>query len=83
MKCKVYPYPYNYKLKTFPLVNSVTAYEHLDGDTFILILNQYLVMIDEGISLICQIQIKANGFIVEYFPHNFEIEERIIRYSIV
>ena len=71
MKCKVYSYPYNYKLKTFPLVNSVTAYYHLNGDTFILILNQDMVMIDTGISLMCQIQIKVNGFIVESFPRPF------------
>ena len=43
IECAVYPYSDSYKpLKQVPVVEAVTAYNHLTGETFILALVQVL-----------------------------------------
>ena len=47
--CNVYPYSDSYKpLKQVPVVEAVTAYNHLAGETFILVLAQALYLYSTG-----------------------------------
>ena len=58
--CDVYPYSNSYKpLKQVPVVEAVTAYNHLTGETFILVLAQALYLGNQQEpSLLCPNQIQ-------------------------
>jgi hypothetical protein len=68
--CNVYPYCPKYKPRTdIPVVKAVTAYDHPNGDTFILCLNQALNFGDKRPnSLLNQNQLRYNGIVVNDCP---------------
>ena len=76
MECKFYPYSSEYEPNIVPLVNSVTVYCHMYGNTYILRLNQSLVTIYEDINLLCMFQIISNGSIVKNFPSSLKRREK-------
>ena len=76
MECKFYPYSSEYEPNIVPLVNSVTVYCHMYGNTYILRLNQSLVTIDEDINLLCMFQIISNRSIVKNFPSSLKRREK-------
>ena len=83
MECKEYHCYYEYETNIVPLVNTVTDYNNPDGNTYILRVKQALGIIDEGIILMCPLQIMSNGFIVDDCTQKFETYGRRIRHSIV
>ena len=68
--CNVYPYSDSYKpLKQVPVVEAISAYNHLTGETFILVLAQALYLGDkQEPSLLCPNQMRSNGIVVDNVP---------------
>ena len=54
-----------------PLVNSITAYDQPDGNTYILRINEALGMIEQDRVLMCPFQMRANELIIGNFLHIF------------
>ena len=66
-----------------PLVNATSDYDHREGITYILRVNQAIGVLKEERILLCPFQIRANGLTVEDFSRKFESEGRSIRSSMV
>ena len=70
--CDVYPYSDSYKpLKQVPVVEAVTAYDHLTGETFILVLAQAFYLGDQQEpSLLCPNQMRSYRIVVDDVPRH-------------
>ena len=73
--CNVYPYSNSYKpLKQVPVVEAVTAYDHLAGETFILVLAQALYLGDrQEPSLLCPNQMRSYRIVVDDVPKHLSV----------
>ena len=71
MKCKLHPYPSDYDPNIVILVNAVADYDHSDGKTYILRVNQDLEMLDEDRGVLFLTQMRSNELIVEECPFSF------------
>lgn len=68
-QCTVYPYSTKYKPKVVTIAHGGTAYDHSDGKTYILDVNNGFNMINElSTSLLNPNQLRANGIVVDDTP---------------
>ena len=79
--CDVYPYSDSYKpLKQVPVVEAVTAYDHLTGETFILVLARALYLGDQQEpSLLCPNQMRSYRIVVNVVPKHVSVNCEIGR----
>ena len=70
--CEVYPYSEDYEPKIVEVVNSITAFDAPDGQTYILLFNQALDIPGQEPSLICPNQLRDNGLIVNDCPKQYD-----------
>ena len=73
--CNVYPYSSSYKpMKKEPVVEAVTAYNHLAGEMFILVLAQALYLGNQQEpSLLCLNQMRSYGIVVDDVPKHLSV----------
>ena len=73
--CDVYSYSNSYKpLKQVPVVEAITAYNHLAGETFILVLVQALYLGDkQEPSLLCLNQMRSHRIVVDDVPKHLSV----------
>ena len=68
-ECTVYPYIMTYKPRVVTIAHGGTAYDHSDGVTYILDVNNGFNMVDVlSISLLNPNQMRANGIMVDDIP---------------
>jgi hypothetical protein len=68
-QCTVYPYSTSYKPKTVTVAHGGTAYDHPDGQTYILDVNNGFNMTTElNTSLLNPNQMRAHGIVVDEVP---------------
>ena len=68
-KCTVYPYSTAYKPKEVTIAHGGTAYDHTDGTTYILDVNNGFNMTQElATSLLNPNQLRSNGIAVDETP---------------
>jgi hypothetical protein len=68
-QCTVYPYSTSYKPKVVTIAHGGTAYDHADGNTYILDINNgFNMTADLSTSLLNPNQMRSNGIIVDDTP---------------
>jgi hypothetical protein len=68
-QCTVYPYSTSYKPKVVTVAHGGTAYDHTDGHTYILDVNNgFNMATDLTTSLLHPNQMRANGIVVDDTP---------------
>ena len=68
-ECTVYPYISTYKPRVVTIAHGGTAYDHSDGETYILDINNGFNMVEDlGTSLLNPNQMRANGIIIDDVP---------------